>query len=436
MEITDEQRQGELTAYDREQSVLALVEQLRFFPLVVERGEGAHLITPEGRRLIDFSASWSASGFGHAHPEIVAAVSQAIAQGAGSSVLSSAVTETTRLAERLIELTPVKNPERAYIGLGGTDANTAAISAAMTFTGRERVLSFEGSYHGGNGLSEHVSGMEAEEIDASIAHAVPYPVTSEEFIRVRAMVQDILSARETACVVVEAVQCDGGVNVPEPGFLQMLRDECDRTDTLLIIDEVKAGLGRTGHRFAFEHDEIRPDLVTLGKALGGGVACSAAVGPAKVLDSSKASSLLTLAGGPVSSAAANAVLSLLENNEILEQIRDRGSVLETAITKYRQSDRPGAQHVTDHRGRALLQGIELIGNERNSAAEIAALSVYRAWELGCVLYVVRDNVLEITPPYVATVEDIQIGIEIVFSAIDDAVSGRVDNSILLQFGGW
>lgn len=429
-EITAAERNIELDAYQREARTLALIEQLRFFPLVVSGGHGSRLVTPSGRELIDFSASWSASGMGHGHPHISSAVSRAIASGAGSSVLSAAVSETTKLAERLLEFTPVERAERVYFGLSGTDANSAVIAAAQQATGRNGILTFSGSYHGGHGLSQDASGMALEDVSNDTVTVVKYPDSDDQLRKVADGFAAVLRSESVACVIVEAVQCDGGVNVPPPEFLHLLRRLCDETATLLIVDEVKAGLGRTGYLHAFEASDIRPDIVTYGKALGGGVPCSAAVGPAEVLDVEKASALLTLSGNPVSSAAANAVLDLVTDRDLLAQVQASGRLITELVREYRASDRPGAAQVTDHRGRGLLHGIEL------SDASFAALTTYRAWELGCVLYVVRDNVLELTPPLFVSETELRTGLEIVFQSIDDAVDGLVPREVLDEFGGW
>lgn len=429
-DITDAERRTELAAYAREQRVLAGIEQLRFFPLVVAAGEGARLITPAGRTLLDFSASWTASGFGHAHPHLVSAVQRAIAEGAGTSVLSAAVTQTTLLAERLLAVTPVRRGERAYLGLGGTDANSAALAACQRATGRPGILTFAGSYHGGNGLSQAASGMARADTSGGDVRVAPYPVTADELAAVRREVDALLSQRQTACVIVEALQCDGGVRVPAPGFLAALRDCCDRSGTLLIVDEVKAGLGRTGERYAYLAADILPDLVTLGKALGGGVPCSAVVGPAEVLDVAAASALLTLAGNPVSSAAAGAVLDLLDSGDLAAGAAQLGAVIDARVREYRGSGRPGAARIVAHRGRGLLWGIEL------DDADLARLTCYRAWETGCVVYAVRQTVLELTPPLVITREELDAGLTILFRALDTAATGSVPRDVLDRFGGW
>lgn len=436
--LTAEQRAIELAAYDRDQRALAGVEQLRFFPLAVTGGRGAQLTTASGRRLIDFSASWTASGAGHAHPTITEAVRGAIADQAGASVLSAATSHATALAERLIELVPVRGEKRrAYLGLAGTDANDVALRAARRASGRDGVLSFTGSYHGGLGLSQRVSGIGiAAGEDAPEAELLPFPTTADALAAVLAEAEERLSAGRIGAVIVEAVQCDGGVLVPADGFLRGLREACDRHGALLIVDEVKAGLGRTGPRFAFEHEGIEPDAVTLGKALGGGLPVSAVVASAELLDAPVASALLTTAGNPVACAAALAGLEVLASPERAEAVDALGAEFRRLVEEYRASERPGAARLAECRGRGLLHGLELVDPDGRADDDLAAKAIYRAWELGCVAYLVRGNVIECTPPLIISAEELRVGTERLLQAIDDAATGAVPDEALADFAGW
>ena len=427
VEITANQRMTEEVAYARDQSAIAHIENLRFFPLVVSAGSGARLTTPSGRELIDLSASWTASALGHGQPDIAEAVARAARNGAGSSVLSTAVCETTQLAESLLRLAPVKNPERVYLGLSGSDANTAVVEAARRATGRETVVSFTGSYHGGFGSSRDVSGINPAHVAGS--RVLDYPLSEAELSRVRTELIGVLESDGVAAVIVEAIQCDGGVRVPAEGFLPMLHEACDATDTLLIVDEIKAGLARSGSLFAFEDSHIRPDIVTLGKSLGGGLPLSAAVGPESILDAAPATALLTTAGAPICAAAANTVLGLVTRPDLAERLHVLETYTRERIASYRSSGCPGADSITEVRGRGMLLGIEV-------SEELAPLTIYRAWELGAIIYVVADNVLELTPPLSISEAELGHGLDIVFQALDDAASGRVSSEVLEAFAGW
>ncbi|WP_019618709.1 aminotransferase class III-fold pyridoxal phosphate-dependent enzyme [Gulosibacter faecalis] len=442
-ELTADERREELAAYARDEAAVAGIEHLRFFPLAVAGGEGAWLRTSSGRRVLDFSASWTASAFGHGNPTIADAIADAARAGGGASVLSSAVEATTRLAERLVELVPIREADtacrRAYLGLGGTDANTVAIAAARHATGRQGIVAFSGSYHGGHGPSLEVSGIAVEPgDDAPQARLVDYPVTHAQLDSARGRLRELLAGRDVAAVIVEALQCDGGVLVPPAGFLPALRELCDEFGALLIVDEVKAGLGRTGERFAFERSGVAPDLVTLGKALGGGLPVSAVVGPVEAMSEPRASALLTTAGAPIAAAAASAVLGLLDDGELLAAATRLGAVARDSLAGYRASNRPGSAAITEVRGAGLLLGVELgeAAGQPFTPAEVAALTVYRAWELGCALFVVRENVLEVTPPLTIAEDELRAGLECILTALDDVASGRVPLDAIASYGGW
>lgn len=428
-DITEHERSVERAAYDADRATVAGIEHLRFFPLVTERSEGSILYTPSGRALIDFSASWGAASFGHADPRISDAVCAAVRRGEGVSVLSGALPTTTRLAERLRARIPVRSPGCVYLGLGGTDANSVAIRAARRATGRNRVVSFTGSYHGGHGLGQQTQGFGEDPGDHGLTSIFEYPLSAAMLRELAPRLHGHLARKQTACVIVEAVQCDGGVRVPADGFLSMLRQVCDHTGTLLICDEVKIGLGRTGDDVGYRREGVLPDLVTLGKALGGGLPVSAVVGPARALAEPTASALLTLAGTSVGAAAAGAVLDLLDD-DLLDHVRARGAQARELIRGYRGAGRPGSTLVTDVRGRGLLLGVEV------DSTTTAALTCYRAWELGCVFYIVRDNVLELTPPLGITAELLAEGLGILTRALDDVAAGAVDPAVLDEFDGW
>ncbi|WP_291277926.1 aminotransferase class III-fold pyridoxal phosphate-dependent enzyme [Galactobacter sp.] len=428
-EITVKQREVEAAAYEADLSTVAGVERLRFFPLATAGGHGAELVTASGREVLDLSAAWGAASFGYGTGQITDAVSAAAAAGAGASVLSGAMTGTTEFAARLRATVPTRASERVYLGLGGTDANSVAIRAARHATGRDSVVSFTGSYHGGHGLGQEAQDFGADSGAQGVARVFDYPVTAVALDELVPALGRHLAQRSTACVIVEAIQCDGGVRVPAPGFLKELRRLCDETGTLLIADEVKTGMGRTGLRFAYEHAEVLPDLVTLGKALGGGLPVGAVIGSAEALDGPTASALLTLAGNGIGAAAGAAVLTMLDD-ALLGHVRSLGSLARGLLTDYRASSRPGAEAVRDVRGEGLLVGVEL------ASARLAALTCYRAWELGAVFYVVRDDVIELTPALTITSAELAEGLSILTQALDDAVAGLVPESVLEEFAGW
>lgn len=435
----------------RDAAAIAGVEKLRFFPLVAEAGRGDLLVEPGGRSLIDLSASWTAVGFGHGNPVIAEAINRAATEPPGASVLSGTHPSAIALAEELLCLIPSRLPasdRRVYLGHAGTDANDVAIRGCRHATRRPGIIAFENGYHGGLGGAQAISGVHVAAgvaPDRDVAF-LPYPDVFRPHTGDPGTVVDdvlnqasqVLEQRSTAAVIVEPIQSDGGVIVPPDGFLRGLRQLCDRYGTYLVVDEVKVGLGRTGFTHAFEADGIVPDIVTLGKALGGGLPISAAVGPAAVLDEPVASALMTTTGNPICCAAAQAVLSLVLEGHATRNAAERGKQLLTGLVGYQAAGRPGSGRVGSVRGRGLAIGIELVTDLQTGTPDedLAAKVVYRAWQLGAVLHPVRGNVLEVTPPLTISAESTARACRLISTAIDDAATGRVPDELVAAFHGW
>jgi 4-aminobutyrate aminotransferase len=433
------------TLYARDEAAIAGIEKLRFFPLEVVSGHGSTLVTPDGRDLLDLSATWTASGLGHGHPAIVEAVSRAVRSAPGSGALSAVHPDSVGLAEDLLALVPGSGERRVYLGHAGSDANDVALRACRHASGRRTVIAFEHSYHGGVGVAMGVSGVH---VDAGIppdpdAVFLPYPNPFRPGAGgVEADVNTSLALAEThlrggsiACLIVEPILSDGGLVVPPDGFLASLQDLCRRHGVPMICDEVKMGLGRPGTLHAFDHDGIAPDIVTFGKVIGGGLPLSAAVGPADILDNPPAAALLTTAGNPVCAAAGRAVLATIVGDRLPERAAAIGGQLADGLRALAGS--PGADRIGDVRGRGLAIGLELVDPQTGDRdPRFAAQVVYRAWELGAVVYYVGGNVLEITPPLVLTEAEAGRAVEILGAAIADAAAGRVNAEEVARYAGW
>ena len=433
------------TLYERDDAAVAGIEKLRFFPLEVVSGHGSTLVAPDGRELLDLSATWTASGLGHGHPAVVAAVSRAVRSAPGSGGLSAVHPDSVGLAEDLLALVPGSGERRVYLGHAGSDANDVALRACRHATGRRTVIAFEHSYHGGVGVAMGVSGVH---VDAGVppdpdAVFLPYP---NPFRPVGASVEDDvtacldvaeehLSGGSIACLIVEPILSDGGLVVPPDGFLARLHELCRRHGVPMICDEVKMGLGRPGTLHAFEHDGVAPDIVTFGKVLGGGLPLSAAVGPAEILDNPPAAALLTTAGNPVCTAAGRAVLATIVGDQLPDHAAKVGAQLVDGLRGLAGS--PGSERIGEVRGRGLAIGLELVDAETGERdPRLAAQVVYRAWELGAVVYYVGGNVLEITPPLVLTEAEAAKAVEILGAAIADAAAGRVNAEEVARYAGW
>ena len=434
--------------YRRDGAALSRLQNLRFFPLAIAQGRGNELIEPDGRALLDLSATWGAASLGYGHPAIHDAVARALKSPAGAGILSAASAPAVELAETLLEITPGPSERRVWLGHSGSDANETVARAVLAATGRPRILAFHGAYHGGTAGSMAVSGHTSQEgVDKAAGLTLfPYPNPYRPFggdpsgvallRHIEAALAGECPGAEAAAFFFEPVQADGGVIVPPDGFFAGLHEICRRHGILTVCDEVKVGLGRSGMLHCFEHDGVEPDILVFGKGLGGGLPISAAVGPAAVMDFQAAFSFQTLQGNAASTAAALAFLGVIRRENLVANARETGQVLSSALRQHCGS----LEVVGEIRGRGLALGIELVQDRANRtpAPRLAALAAYRAYELGAVLYYVGmdANVLELTPPLTLTVDEARRGAEIVAEAIRDAAEGRVPEERLNGFGGW
>ncbi|MBR9863968.1 MAG: aminotransferase class III-fold pyridoxal phosphate-dependent enzyme [Rhodobacteraceae bacterium] len=433
--------------YNRDEAALSALQKLRFFPLAVSRGEGCYLIEEGGRRLLDLSASWGAASLGHGHPALRQAIDGALAGQAGASILSGTNAVAVELAETLLRLTPGGTDRRVWLGHSGSDANETVARVLPAVTGRPRIMAFSGAYHGGTQGSMAVSGHSAQEGVAKDGGLtlVPYPDPFRPFegdASGQALLDHIEHLLETTCpgeevagFFLEPIQADGGLIVPPKGFLAKLAQLCARYGILTICDEVKVGLARTGSLHSYMQEGFTPDILVLGKGLGGGLPVSAVIAPAWVMDHATAFSMQTLHGNPVCAAAALAVLDTIGAEHLAESARTTGDLLQEEIRKGAQSQ----PEIGDIRGRGLAIGVELVNPRTNAPdADLARKTVYRAWQLGAVFFYVgmQSNVLELTPPLSLSEQQATDGAALLLQAVKDARAGLVSDAEVAPFAGW
>ncbi len=426
--------------YRRDLKAVAGIEKLRFFPLAVVSGEGSWLVEAGGRRVLDLTSTWTASGLGYGHPAVVEALTRAVQAPPGSGGLSAVHPDSVGLAEDLLALTPGEGERRVYLGHAGSDACDVALRAVRLATGKRRIIAFEHSYHGGVGVALGASGVHVEAgsvaADPDVVF-VPYPNPYREdaltaLAATFAAIDEALAGGDVAALIVEPFLADGGMVVPPEGFLRGCAERARAAGVPLIVDEVKVGLGRSGMLHAFQIEGIVPDVVCFGKVLGGGLPLSACVGPAWILDGPPAAALLTTAGNPICSAVGRAVLRTLVDDDLPGRARAAGERLRAGL---RAADLP---QVGDVRGHGLSIGCELVEDRasKTPARTLAAKVVYRAFELGAAVFYVGGNTLEITPPLIITDEEVDHGVEILVTAIRDAAAGRVSDALVAPYAGW
>ena len=300
-------------------------------PLFIARGEGAHLVDVDGNHLVDYVLSWGPLLAGHAHPDIVRAVSEAAAHGTSFGAPSPRESD---LAEKVRALVP--SMKRMRFVSSGTEATSAALRVARGFTGRERIVKFEGCYHGAADSLLVRAGSGVETLGLPDSPGVPAAVAQltsvlpfNDVEAVRAFFRSP-RGRETACAIVEPVVGNMGVLLPRAGFLETLREETRAAGALLVFDEVMTGF-RVARGGAQERYGIEPDLTCLGKVIGGGLPVGAYGGRDDVLSQVAPEGPIyqagTLSGNPIAMAAGCAMLDLVRQRGFTEQIEKRAEEL-------------------------------------------------------------------------------------------------------------
>ncbi len=430
----------------RDAAAIAEIQKLRFNPLAARGGKGSYLVGEDGRRILDLSASATAASLGYAHPAVTEAVTEALTDMAGASLLMYPNEPAAALAEALLQVTPGEGERRVWFGHSGSDANDAAARVIEAATGRPRFISFIGSYHGGVAGSMAISGHTAmtHTLPRPGLVLLPYPDPYRPRFSADAVLDMLDYQFDTTCppeqvaaVFIEPVMSDGGLIVPPAGFLKALEERCRQHGILTVLDEVKVGCGRSGLFHAFSHEGLTPDLVVLGKGIGGGLPLSAVIGPAAILDHRPAFAIQTTGGNPVCTAAGLAVLRTILDEDLPAHAARMGKQLADGLRKL------GERHATigDVRGRGLAIGVDLVQDrERKTPVEATTTAkvILRAYELGAsFIYVGLDaNVLEITPPLNLSDAECAEGLAIIDRALTDVAAGRVSDEAVQAYMNW
>jgi len=393
------------------------------FPVFWEEAHGANVRDVDGNVYLDLSGAFGVALAGHGPERVVSAIrdqASLLVHGMGD-VHPPEV--KVRFLEALARLAPW--PEaRTVLASSGSEAVEIALKTALMATGRPGVVAFEGAYHGltlgalaathredfrGPFLSRTYPGVRFAPFPGGPLHA---PVAAEESLdRVAWFLREGDGGDEVGAIIVEPIQGRAGVRIPPPGFLSRLAELAEKAGTLLIFDEIFTGLGRTGKLFACQHDDVVPDLICLGKGLGGGVPLSACVGPPRVMNawptsSGEAIHTSTFLGNPLACASGLAFLGALEQGGLVDRSLALGETLLSSLG----AALSGVEEVGQIRGRGLFLGLELVepgsGAPRAGAAVRAAeaalkegLLVLPAGEAG--------HVLELSPPLVITEEQLE-----------------------------
>ncbi|MEV0616759.1 aspartate aminotransferase family protein [Nonomuraea sp. NPDC050404] len=423
-----------------------------FSPEVIARAAGTSVFTESGRELLDFTSGQMSAILGHSHPEIVATVREQIGllDHLHSGMLSRPVTELARrlagtlpapLDKAPLDKAPLdKAPlDKVLLLTTGAEANEAAVRMAKLVTGRHEIVSFARSWHGmtlAAANATYSAGRKGYGPAAPGNFALPVPdrfhpgiVDAQGRLDWRRQLDlgfeliDAQSVGSLAACLVEPILSSGGVIEPPPGYLAALAEKCRERDMLLIIDEAQTGLCRTGDWYAFQHDEVVPDILTLSKTLGAGLPLAAVLTSAEIEQRAHDRGFLfftTHVNDPLPAAVGNTVLDVLVRDRLDERARGLGAMLRGRL------DELAARHdiVGDVRGRGLLLGMELVGDQvlgAGGADRLGAAVTRRCFELGLHMNIVQlpgmGGTFRIAPPLTASEDELARGADILDEAL-------------------
>ncbi|ELR68239.1 Acetylornithine aminotransferase (ACOAT) [Fulvivirga imtechensis AK7] len=372
------------------------------FLIDVEQAEGLYLYSPGGKRYMDLISGIGVSNIGHRHPHVVSVVKEQVDKHFHVMVYGEFVQSAPNLlAKKLVSLLP-ETLNCCYFTNSGTEANEGALKLAKRYTGRTGIISCRGAYHGSTHGSLSVSGNEMKKF----AFRPLLPDVS--FIHFNKIEDLELITEKTACVIIETIQGDAGVRIPSQAYMNALRQKCSATGTLLIFDEIQTGIGRTGKMFAFEHYGIVPDILTSAKALGGGLPIGTFISSYDIMQSLTHEPMLghitTFGGNPVCCASALATLEVIENENLLDSVEEKGQLFEKLL-----------QHpkIREVRRKGLMFAFEFETADEVSKVVQECLNngVICFWFLSC------PNSFRIAPPLNISEEEIKKACEIILQAI-------------------
>ena len=375
--------------------------------LEVERGEGSYLFTRDGRRYLDLATGIAVNSVGYGHPKVIAAIEEQVHRHlhlySGTAYQKVLVDYAEALRQEM------GGGAKIFFGNSGTEAVEAAVKLARFATGRPAVVAFRGSFHGRSlgalSLTDSAARYRSpyEPLLPAVYH-VDYPAPTrlglepddalahvqEQILR---LFETDVAPERVAAVVLEPIQGEGGYVIPPEGFLTWLADLTASHGILLAVDEVQSGMGRTGRMFAYQHEGIEPDLVIMGKALGGGLPLSALAARSEIADRwTPGAHGTTFGGNPVSCAAGLATLEVIREESLLAAASDLGALAVAELAPL--VDLP---EVLEVRGRGLMVALEFQGPSGGARAQAV---VAGALADGMILHMagLRHEVIRLMPP--------------------------------------
>jgi acetylornithine/succinyldiaminopimelate/putrescine aminotransferase len=370
----------------------------------VEKAEGSYIYGKDARKYLDFVAGVSANTLGHSHPKIVEAIKNQAEKYLHVMVYGEYAQEMpVKLCRLLAESTPAPL-EVTYLVNSGAEAIDGSLKLAKRYTGREEIVSFKNSYHGNTHGALSVSGNEYHKREfRPLLPLVNFIGFNEE--------KDLHKITEkTACVILETIQGAAGFLMPEHDYLKKLKQRCEEVGALLILDEIQPGFGRTGKLFAFEHFGIVPDILVMGKGMGGGVPVGAFMSSRKIMEtlshSPKLGHITTFGGNPLIAAASHATLEEILDSTLMDEIEEKEKLFRELLVH------PKIKNIN---GKGLMLAVNL------GTPEYTLEVAKKCMEKGLIVFwqLYRNEYMRISPPLTLSKEEIREGCAIILDVLNE-----------------
>jgi 4-aminobutyrate aminotransferase len=402
----------------------------RFYPLVVESGKGCIVKDVDGNEYIDFNSGLVCMGVGHNHPKVVAAIKNQCDRFLHYSNTDFFYREVVDLAEKLAQITPGSPEKKVCFGNSGAEAIEAAVKLAKWHSRRQLFIGFTGAFHGRTiGALSFTASKPTQRryffplmpgvthVPYAYCYRCAYKLTYPEchywcvdFIDEQVL-QKYLPPEDTAAILFESIQGEGGYVVPPPEYFQRIKKLADKYGLLLIDDEVQSGMGRTGKWFAIEHWGVEPDILCTAKALASGLPLGAAIAKAKIMDWVPGSHASTFGGNPLSCVAASAVIDVVKDEKLLENANKQGAYILKRLGELKEQN----EIVGDVRGKGLMIGMEIVEDKESKkpAPEKVTEIMMRSWKRGINVISCGASTIRVAPPLIITRDLVDSALDII-----------------------
>ncbi len=414
----------------------------RNYPLVIESAHDCIVKDVDGNEFIDFNAGIATLNVGSTNDSVIKAASEQLKKFTHYSYTDFYYENINKLAEKIASIYPgAKKKRQVFYGNSGAEANEAALKLSRYATGRQRIIAYRSSFHGRTMGTVSLTASKPVQVKGfspllpGVEH-VPYPycyrcplkqhypdcgfacidyIQSEYF-------EKYVPPEEVAAFFIEAIQGEGGYVVPPDGYFEELFRRFKKYGIVFVADEVQSGMARTGKWFAIEHWGVVPDVITMAKALGGGLPIGACVSDARLMTWEPGSHASTFGGNPVSAAAGLAVIDYIERNRLLENARKQGSYMLKVFNEWKEK----YDIIGDVRGKGLMIGIEIVKDKKSRAfaPEMANAIVSKTWRRGVLLIMAGKSTIRICPPLTITRDLVDEALEVLEESVSEVNSRK------------